>query len=230
MLHFSIPFVDLQRFTARGGRWRGVGAIPAAFSVRLLQLLASLGRRVITASRNGKPNKLNNMKRIIIFGLFVGAAFSASAIVAPTYFTYTFEASAGQPVALNGSTITIEDNLGTFSLSDWNLTDTDPVDLTSANSYVWFNNINSADTSGWGQSFEVVPNGQSYGDPYSFYGSDFPGGSLADIHSLGITTLSGTWQYTPVGVPDGGATLGLLGLGLAGLFALRRRFAGSPCA
>jgi VPDSG-CTERM motif len=182
------------------------------------------------------------MKKII-FGLFAGAAaFSASAIPVPTptYFTYTFEADAGQPTGANGSWITIENNGGTFTLTDWNLIDTDPFDLTPLNSSVSLNpspgisDITSADSSGWSGQFWVVVFG--WPSPETQFGGyaniiSIPflppvTGVSAGSGGTSVVNAQGAWQYTPAGVPDGGATLGLLGMGLAGLFALRRRFAG----
>ncbi len=52
---------------------------------------------------------------------------------------------------------------------------------------------------------------------------------IADVSPVGIGTLE-NWSLTidgngPIGVPDGGATFGLLGMGLAGIAAFRQRLA-----
>ncbi len=52
---------------------------------------------------------------------------------------------------------------------------------------------------------------------------------VADVSPVGIGTLE-NWNLTidgsgPVGVPEGGATFGLLRMGLAGIAAFRRRLA-----
>ncbi|HEV2394892.1 MAG TPA: VPDSG-CTERM sorting domain-containing protein [Verrucomicrobiae bacterium] len=66
----------------------------------------------------------------------------------------------------------------------------------------------------------------------SFNGMDANGAwtlYIADVSPVGVGTLD-SWSLTvdgngAVGVPDGGATLGLLGMGLAGLIAFRPKLA-----
>jgi len=147
---------------------------------------------------------------LAVFGLFAGAgmvAYSQS-------YTFVFEATSGT-TALNGSTITIQDNIITF----WNL---DPIVLTpptlssgSANSSVTAETI-SADASTWDGSFTIT---DTVNPLWSYSGTDTDGSGSLDAYLNGYEIdPPGTW--TPlVPVPDAVNSFQLFALALAALGA-----------
>jgi hypothetical protein len=183
---------------------------------------------VINREQEWQLKKQYFMKGITL-GLFAVLAACANAMATPTYYTFTFEADAGQPDIFNGSRVTIVDdglnshNVDIIYTYSWNLIESGVFDLTPQNSTsssdandISFGYVNSTRFEG---SFDVSDNSQNGFDGQDQRPIGLPSATGLTAHS-DITAI-GSWNY----VPDGGATLGLLGMGLAGLCALRRRFA-----
>jgi hypothetical protein len=170
----------------------------------------------------------------LVAGSFLGLSPVARALIPAELYTYVFTADPGYTTAFNGSTITIEDKLGDYSLVDWDLFDGASV-LTQANSSqtsVFF----SADPSAFIGTFSVddpawlflsSTGPLSYYEEAEYEGSD----SMLDSSYTTNTVLSvaidppGGWAGSGSGVPDAANTFGLLLAGAGAMGIIRRRMA-----
>jgi hypothetical protein len=122
--------------------------------------------------------------------------------------TYVFEANAGQPTDLNGSTITINDTAGTYTLEAWNI-DYDGTFFTTGTVNP-DTDIISDSVDGWHGSFEI----DNAGDPVTINGTA-NGGNEDKGYADGTLTISST--------PDASSTLPLLFGGMTAMAGARFR-------
>jgi hypothetical protein len=167
-------------------------------------------------------NLTNNLKiTALICGLLVGTALTATSSVVigppPTGYTYLFNPIDGGDWAV-GSTITIQDSGGSYSVVGWDLLDSDPFNLTPGNSFLSGSDILSADGTGWSGSFDVQ---DASGDSFSSTtGTDISAYDAGNGNSdLGF----GSWTPLNASVPDAGVTAAFLGMSFVGLSWMRRK-------
>lgn len=149
------------------------------------------------------------MKKTWLCKLALGVAAAelllATSSFAQTY-TYSFTGSNGYPTDLNGTTITIQDNAGTYTVTAFNFKDIgvsgSPFNSSTGPQTA---DITSATTLGWVGSFDAVGLGNT-----DLAGLDYSDGlqdnqSYVDV-SGPATFAPGNWSY----VPDASSTLVLL--------------------
>ena len=158
-------------------------------------------------------------------------AATALLLATPSFaqtFTYSFAGSNGFSTDLNGSTITIQDNSGVYTVTAYDIIDTgeigSPFTYNTAGQTM---DITSATTSGWvGSFYEFSLNGTILAGIGSSDGLQDNQSSL-DVSGL-FTSAPGNWSYVTPTVPDASNTFILL-LGVLGLTALgARRFCLQP--
>lgn len=143
-------------------------------------------------------------------------------------FTYSFTGSNGYSTDLNGSTITIQNNSGVYTVTAFDFIDTGEIGSPfTYNTGEEVTDITSATTSGWVGEFDAYRlNGGLLG---GFASSDGLQDNQSYLEVTGLfTSAPGNWSYVTPTVPDASNTFILL-LGVLGLTALgARRFCLQP--
>jgi hypothetical protein len=151
----------------------------------------------------------------LMLAIAASGLFLATSSFGQTY-TYSFTASPGQSPDLNGSTITIQDNNGTYTVTAFDFIDTPVPGSPFTFSTAGFDaDIFSATTSGWDGGFAAddlggigllgVDNSDGLQD----------GNSHVSVSGL-ATSAAGNWSYVTPTVPEASSTLVLLFGAIAG--------------
>ncbi|MGO8700549.1 MAG: hypothetical protein ACLQVY_22900 [Limisphaerales bacterium] len=138
-------------------------------------------------------------------------------------FTYSFTGSNGYSTDLNGTTITIQDNAGAYTVTAFDFIDTgvagSPFNSSTGSQIA---DITSATTSGWVGSFEAFGLGGT-----DLAGLDCSDGLQDNLSNVGVTgpatAAPGNWSYVISTAPDASSTFVLL-LGAFAATALGTRW------
>jgi hypothetical protein len=172
-------------------------------------------------------SKTSKLAFSLFFGLVLASITTNATEPTDQIYTYVFTANLNQPLNLNGSTLTIEnEGGGNFSVLGFDFIDTGEAGSPFTSSYDNFSiaDILSANASGWSGTFDAINLDGT--DGYSGLNGRATTDSLS-VEPAETTRANGVWTLR--GVPDNGQTFSLL-LGvcvvLGGIAASRRQTAG----
>lgn len=152
--------------------------------------------------------KKNHLSKLVLAVAATGLLLATSSFAQT--FTYSFTGSNGYSTDLNGTTITIQDNAGIYTVTAFDFIDTgESGSPFTSNTGTETTVITSATTSGWVGIFEA--DGLGGTDLAGLDTSDGLQDNLSEVNVSGLSTdAPGNWSYVNSTAPDASSTFVLL--------------------